>query len=134
MATHSRKVFILLSLQQLSSTGAIERSFMVSDYDYSKLSSMKNDYILVCERTVSFEASDNIVGMAVEAMEQALSDTRAKHHAEQQAMIDSIARFRQLAAPVEGEVVDERHLTQRATVCADDADDAEDAEFKDLPF
>jgi len=110
----------------------IKHSIVVSDFDYRQIESIKDDYLFVCEREISFDLPEDATGQAAEAMENKLSAIRAKHHAEQQKIIDSIAKLRQLAAPVEGELVDDRGLVERSTSI--NADEADDADFNDLPF
>lgn len=132
MAIHTRSVFVLISMEALARTGNPEHSLLVSSTDYSSFDSMKHEYLLVCQREISFQTADNLVELSVDAMERSLVAKRAQHHREQQVIIDNIAKLRQLAAPVEGELIDDRGLVERSTSI--NADEADDAEFNDLPF
>lgn len=114
---------------------AIEMSVTVSAYALHELSSEKGQYVLIAERSIAFTLpkADDVNAMTVDALTDSLQEMRAEHQLKQQQLIDQIARFRQLAAPKEGEVVDDRDLVQQAPVQGR-ADDAEDADFHHIPF
>lgn len=128
----TRKIFVFAEVQRLSNGVSLEHSLVIGSFDYREYESVKDQYVFICEREISFEIPDDVASQAAEAMEVQLSEIRAKHYAEQQKIIDSIAKLRQLAAPVEGQLMDDTGLTERAKVI--DSVAAEDAEFNDLPF
>lgn len=125
----SKKVFIFISLESLAKHNNIERATFVTDFDYRDYGSAGKGFVFLAESKISYTLPDNVTEIAVSSMEDALAEMRAKHHAEQQAMIDRIAGLRQLAAPKEGEVLDDRDL--RGKNCST-VKDAVDAEYSDV--
>lgn len=128
----TRKVFVFARVEAISAGISIENALTICDFDYRTYEPLAADYVFICEREISFGLPDDVTDQAAEAMEAQLSKIRAKHHAEQQKVIDSIAKLRQLAAPIEGQLLDDTGLTVRAKVI--DAEEADDAEFNDLPL
>lgn len=129
----TKKVFVFADVAVLAEGVAIENALLIGNFDYRLYESVKGKYVFICEREISFGLPDDVTDMAAEAMEEMLSGIRAKHFAEQQKVIDSIAKLRQLAAPKEGELVDDRDLRGERVRIAD-SDEADDATFDDFPF
>lgn len=129
----TRKVFVFADITALTGGASIENALLIGNFDYRLYESVKGQYVFICEREISFGLPDDVTDQAAEAMEDMLSAIRAKHYAEQQKVIDSIAKLRQLAAPKEGELVDDRDLRGKSVRIAD-SEEADDATFDDFPF
>lgn len=129
----TRKVFVFADITALTGGASIENALLIGNFDYRLYESAKGKYVFICEREISFGLPDDVTDQAAEAMEEMLSAIRAKHYAEQQKVIDSIAKLRQLGAPKEGELVDDRDLRGDRIRIAD-SDEADDATFDDFPF
>lgn len=129
----TRKVFVFADITALTGGASIENALLIGNFDYRLYESVKGKYVFICEREISFGLPDDVTDQAAEAMEEMLSEIRAKHYAEQQKVIDSIAKLRQLAAPKEGELVDDRDLRGNSVRIAD-SEEADDATFDDFPF
>lgn len=129
----TKKVFVFADVAVLAEGVAIENALLIGNFDYRLYESVKGNYVFICEREISFGLPDDVTDQAAEAMEDMLSAIRAKHFAEQQKVIDSIAKLRQLAAPKEGELVDDRDLRGERIRIAD-SEGADDATFDDFPF
>ncbi|QDH45740.1 hypothetical protein AAM37_gp69 [Pantoea phage vB_PagM_AAM37] len=129
----TKKVFVFADVTVLAEGVAIENALLIGNFDYRLYESVKGKYVFICEREISFGLPDDVTDMAAEAMEDMLSAIRAKHYAEQQKVIDSIAKLRRLAAPKEGDLVDDRDLRGERIRIAD-SDEADDATFDDFPF
>lgn len=136
----TRKIFVFADVDSLTNGAKIENALLIGNFDYRQYESAKGKYVFICEREISFALPDDVTDQAAEAMEAMLSAIRAKHYAEQQKIIDNIAKLRQLSAPVEGELVDDRDLREGQRIHKeifdkkDDADDVSDASFSDVPF
>lgn len=112
MKNVNKKLFVLVSVDQLSSGCDLESSLVFTDYD---LSSSKK-YIKVDEVTVFLALPDDVTGIAADKLQDELEAMRARHHVEQQAIIDRIAGLRLLSAPakeVEGDLLDDSDLVKR---------------------
>ncbi|AEX65735.1 hypothetical protein DIBBI_gp67 [Xanthomonas phage vB_XveM_DIBBI] len=135
-----KKVFIFINLDALAKSGNVKSSTFVTDFDYRLYDKVSKEFAFLAEQEISYQLPDNINEIAAESMESALVAMRAKHHAEQQAMIDRIAGLRQLAAPKEGELVDDRDLREGQRIHRNlfdkhgPDDEADDATFDDFPF
>ncbi|QDH45823.1 hypothetical protein PSKM_gp66 [Pantoea phage vB_PagM_PSKM] len=139
----TRKVFVFADVNQLSVGIPIERALLIGNFDYRLYEEVKGQYVFICEREISFGLPDDVTDQAAEAMEEMLSAIRAKHYAEQQKVIDSIAKLRQLSAPKEGELVDDRDLREGQRIHREvfdnhvpdeEAEDAQYSKVDDFPF
>lgn len=138
-----KKVFAFLSLESLSKHGDIEAATFIGEFDYRQYGSAAKGFVFLAEQEISYQLPDNLSEVAVESLEVALSEMRAKHHKEQQEMIDRIAGLRQLAAPKEGELVDDRDLREGQRIhremfdkngTDEEAEDAQYSKIDDFPF
>lgn len=139
----TRKVFVFADITALTGGTSIENALLIGNFDYRLYESVKGKYVFICEREISFGLPDDVTDQAAEAMEDMLSEIRAKHFAEQQKVIDSIAKLRQLAAPKEGELVDDRDLREGQRIHREvfdkhgpdeEAEDAQYSKIDDFPF
>lgn len=109
---NTKKVYVLFSVKAFdrmaeydfySDEQRRENAIMISASPVHE--SCSGEYILIAEREVSFampELSD-MVEMTAAGLEQSLQKMRAEHQRQQQELIDSIARHRQLTYVPAGE-------------------------------
>jgi len=100
-----------------------------------------SEYVMIEKKTISVLVPSHaeIANVAAESLEKELSAMRARHHQEQQQIIDKIASYRLLAAPNDGELVDDadlrdvsRSLFNKAR--ANDVSEADYTDMDDIPF
>lgn len=140
---HKVKIHVHLNTKALGQGNSIAHCLGVASVDYA---SFMDGYVNVKSLDIDVELPDNVAEIGIVELEKELQKMRADHHVKEQAIIDSIASLRLLAAPkeaVEGDVLNDRDLRQMDTQSrfdgAEEADDAEveeddDLLFKDSPF
>lgn len=116
-----------------------ELAFHHFSADMSQNPYFKGEYVFIEKKTITVTVPETheIAGQIAENLELALSEMRAKHHREQQEMIDKIAGYRMLGAPKQGEVLQDSDLRAPAAPSKfHDADQAEEVKSDDfdLPF
>lgn len=130
---HKTKCYVLLNVESLGNTKNIETSIQIASVDYS---SFMDAYVKVKEVEIEFDLPEGVIEMGVQSLEKQLSKMRAESFRKEQELVDAIAGLRFLAAPRDGDLMDDRDLVmeredKRGNRLGDEADDAE---FDEIPF
>ena len=124
MTIITRKVFVFIALDAVKGGSSPESAIITSPIDYRGFS-MAKDYCFISEHQINITVPDNINEMAADQLLGSLEVMRAEHHQKELKMMDTISSLRMLAAPKEGQVVDDTDLRQPKVSKFGDAADAE---------
>lgn len=130
-----KTVYSFVSLESVQNYGRKpEEAVTINEIDYRQYPSLSSKYAYVATHEIVVDIPDNIGSIAADSLEVELEKMRAAHYKEEQNLINLISTMRLLAAPKEGDVVDDKDLRQAAPSKFHDADDADEGDFTDVPF
>ncbi|QXG07694.1 hypothetical protein [Erwinia phage Snitter] len=128
---YQAKCYVLLNVKTLGETKDINQSIQVSTMDYSTFS---KDHVNIKEVAIDVELPEGVVELGVQSLEQQLAEMRAESYRKEQEVINAIAGLRFLAAPRDGDLMDDRDLVKQDKQVIRLDDEADDAEFDEIPF
>lgn len=134
MTTITRKVFAFVNMDYVKCGTPPENSISISAIDYRCYESLAKDHVFVSEHEINIALPENIAEISADKLVDALAKMRAEHHQAEQALIDTISSLRMLAAPKEGDIVDDSDLVVIDPAKKRLDDGAQDAEFLEVPF
>lgn len=125
MKTTTRKVFAFVNMEAIKNGTQPENSICLSELDYRLYETLGKNNVFISEHEVTVLIPDNVAEISADKMVEALAKMRAEHHQKQQELIDTISSLRMLAAPKEGQIVDDTDLRQPKVSRFSDAAGAE---------
>lgn len=134
MTTITRKLFAFVNMESVKRGIAPQNAISISELDYRSFETLAKDHVFVSEHEINVLLPDNIAEISADKLVDALAKMRAEHHQAEQALIDTISSLRMLAAPKEGELVDDSDLVVIDPAKKRLDDGAQDAEFNEIPF
>lgn len=134
MTTTTRKLFAFVNTESIKEGRKPENSICISELDYRLYESLGKNTVFISEHEVTVLIPDNVAELSADHMVEELAKMRAEHHKAEQALIDTISSLRMLAAPKEGDLVDDSDLVVIDPAKKSRDDGAQDAEFLEIPF